>query len=211
MKLSKLLYLSIKDVVYNNDSSFTYENFMEGSFDNDIELSLQINNCFSPLNAAISRLLDLDRIPYRYEKINGVSADLTEFAYPVKEIVGVHNGKEAVGFKQFGNEIVLLWSTKAFVEYKEDIKQFSKEDLVPLEYEEDGSYQDKNIELKDYGIAESMASYICEYVKGKLLEPIAPEMANLHISTAENYFMNIMPNRKNSLQSAVQHKYNIGD
>jgi len=211
MLLSKLVYLSIKNVIYNNDSSFTYGNFMNGSFDNDIELSLQINNAFSPLNEAIARLSDLDRIPFRYEPVYTKEVDLETFLHPVKDIIGVFNFK-AVPFKQIGNTLVLLEGDKGLVEYKENIKTFSKDDLVPLVYDEDdGSYEDKNIDLKVYGISESACAYIIEYVKGKLLEPIAPEMANFHISTAENYFMNLMPNRKSSQQSAVQPKFVIGE
>ena len=107
MYLSKLVYLAIKNVLYQSDSSFTYENFMNGSFDNDIDKSMQINNAFTPLNEAISRLSDLERIPYRYERFSNdkIQINLDSFSKPVKEIIGVYQNGNAIQFKQFGNSL----------------------------------------------------------------------------------------------------------
>lgn len=214
MLLSKLVYLSIKNVIYQNESDFTYLSFMQGNFDNDIELSMQIVNAFSPLNEAISRLSDLDRIPYRVENkshVRGVLS-LSSLSHPVKEIIGINNGREAVAFKILGDDIILRdypSVDNVYIEYKEDIKTFSEDDLVDLEEDEYGHVIDHNIDLKDYGLNESMCNYIIEYVKGKLLEPIAPELANLHITTAETYFSNLNPNKPETIQTVVQPKFRM--
>lgn len=64
MKLSKLTYLCVKNAVYYDDNSFTYETFLLGRYDNDPDYSTNIHNVFSPLNLAISRLNDMDKLPF---------------------------------------------------------------------------------------------------------------------------------------------------
>jgi len=216
MLLSKLVYLSIKNVIYQNDGTFTYESFMNGNFDNDIDLSMQINNAFSPLNEAIARLNDLNRIPYRFEKktpsIYG-EIETGEFSHDVKEIIGVMQNNEAIAFKQLGSTLYLEKfdsSKEAIIEYKEDIKFFTSEDLVELDYDELGGYEDHNIDLKQFGLSDSMCNYIIEYVKGKLLEPIAPELANLHITTAEQYFAALNQVKRATIQTIISKKYSAG-
>jgi len=216
MLLSKLVYLSIKNVIYQNDGTFTYESFMNGNFDNDIDLSMQINNAFSPLNEAIARLNDLNRIPYRFEKktpsIYG-EIETGEFSHDVKEIIGVMQNNEAIAFKQLGSTLYLEKfdsSKEAIIEYKEDIKFFTSEDLVELDYDELGGYEDHNIDLKEYGLNDSMCNYIIEFVKGKLLEPIAPELANLHITTAEQYFASLNQVKRATIQTIISKKYSAG-
>jgi len=204
MLLSKLVYLSIKNVLYQNDGSFVEENFLNGSFDNDIDLSMQIHNVFSPLNEAIARLSDLNRIPYRFERIKPSiygEIELSNFVHPVKEVMGVSQGGHATAFKKLGSTLYLEWfnsDEEAVVEYSEDIKTFSYEDL------------EENEDMKNYGISDAMCNYIIEFVKGKLLEPIAPELANLHITTAESYFQAINPVKKATIQSVVHKKFEIG-
>ena len=56
MLLSKLVYLSVKNVLYLADSSFTYEAFLEGDFNNDSDYATNINNVFSPLNQALAQI-----------------------------------------------------------------------------------------------------------------------------------------------------------
>ena len=212
MLLSKLVYLSIKNVLYQNDYSFTYENFMNGSFDDDIDLSMQINNVFSPLNEAIARLSDLDRIPYRFARIRPSQygeVELSGLTHEVKEVMGVMQNGHAIAFKKLGTTLYLEWfdtSKDATIEYSEDIPSFSKDDLVELEE----GQPDGNIDLKIYGISEGMCNYIIEFVKGKLLEPLAPELANLHITTAESYFQTLNPVKKATIQTVVHKKFEVG-
>ena len=217
MLLSKLVFLAIKNVIYQSEDSFTYESFMKGDFDDDTDFKMQIVNAFTPLNEAISRLSDLERIPYRCEDIiieNGNSINLTNFGHKVKEIIGANDGSRAYSFRIFGDILCFekcFRNKHLFIEYKEDIPVFSESDLVELVEDEYGHITDNNIDLSTYGLSESVCNYIIEYVKGRLLEPIAPELANLHITTAETYFTNINPNKVATVQGVVQRKYNIGD
>ena len=62
MKLSELVYECVKNVKYLDDPNFTYESFMLGDYDNDMDYSNSINNVFTPLNTAIHRLSDRRKI-----------------------------------------------------------------------------------------------------------------------------------------------------
>ena len=70
MLLSKLVYLAIKNITYFDDMAFTYEAFLQGKYNQDSDYATNINNIFTPINEAISRLSDLERIPYRVESVN---------------------------------------------------------------------------------------------------------------------------------------------
>ena len=72
------------------------------------------------------------------------------------------------------------------------------------------SEEQKNI-LKEYGITDSMCNYIIEYVKGKLFEQENPDVANMHITRAEQYFNNIKPSTSAFSQQVVRTVYGVGD
>ena len=145
MYLSKLAYLAVKNVLYYNDPNFTYDAFKQGDFDNDVDYALNINNAFAPINEAIARLSDLERIPYIVEEVsaNGGIIDLTSIKdedgnHKVKEVIGVGqfgaDGIKPLRYKPFGvNKIVVLdpinGGKKLYLEYKEDIPSFSFESI----------------------------------------------------------------------------------
>lgn len=223
MLLSKLVFLSVKNVIYLDDTSFNYEGFINGDFDNDVDYATNINNVFSPLNEAIGRLSDLERIPYIVEEVlvePDLTIDLSKCERKVRRVinvaqVGVDGSYRKLGHVMFGKGKVRITShfstffNKIFIEYKENIPSFSRMDIVPLE--EDGIV-DNNIDLfEEYGIDEQMSNYIMEYVQGKLLEPLAPELANMHITRAEAYFNNIGTVQSSFPQASTEHKYRIGE
>lgn len=230
MLLSKLVYLSVKNVLYYSDSSFTYDAFLEGNFDSDPDYATNINNVFLPLNEALARLNDLNRIPYKIQEIEFDSdeeeynVDLTteildddENTVNVKEVVDVGVFVDGIAlripFIPFGlNKIHIEAScTPIYVEYKEDIPMFSIDDLVERETDDDGNVVDDNIDLRvKYGITEAMSNYIIEYIQGKLLEPIAPELANMHLTRAETYFSNFPTVDATFRQKSVARKFKIG-
>ena len=219
MLLSKLVFLSVKNVIYLDDTSFNYEGFINGDFDNDIDYATNINNVFSPLNEAISRLSDLDKIPYIVDQvpIENCVINLDDCSRKVKKViniaqVGSDGSYKKLGHVMFGRNgvrVVSPYSTinTFYVEYKEKIPAFSEEDIVPIV---DG--QDNNIDLNaEYGIDDAMSNYIMEYVQGKLLEPLAPELANMHITRAEAYFNNIVSAQTSFPQQMVDREYRIGE
>lgn len=229
MKLSKLIYLAVKNVIYFDDMSFTYEAFLQGSFDEDPDYSINIQNAFSPLNEALSRLSDLERIPYRVETleniVNGI-ADLSNLSHKVKEVISVAqtsgNRTLKIVNRPFGVDKVMLASPynrrfPVYIEYKEDLPVFSRDDFEYYTLNDEGlpellpADQIRDIELNDYGISNSMCNYLMEYMAGRLNEPTAAELANMHITRAEQYFNNIAPVHSAFAQEAVQSCYKIGE
>ena len=223
MLLSKLVFLCVKNVIYLNDTSFNYYGFVKGDFNNDIDYDININNVFSPLNEAISRLSDLERIPYVVEQVQtGKIIDLSTLTREVKEVINVAQVHSDGSYHKlhhvmFGRDKVRIVSPinchdPIYVEYKENIKEFDKTDIVPIVEDPLEGDLDLNIDLyKEYGINNTIANYIIEYVQGKLLEPIAPELANMHITRAEAYFANIAVAKTSFPQLVNATKYVIGE
>ena len=238
MYLSKLVYLCVKNVLYYNDPSFDYNSFLLGTFDPDPDYDTNINNVFTPVNEAIARLNDLERIPYKVERVkfldntrtidlNNVlnTSDATQKkALNVKEVRGVGqliNGVPyPLAFKHVGTTVLVLENLKnsafpVYIEYKEDIPQFDRDDIPEKDPSTDELYEPtdelySDVELKqEYGISDSMCNYIIEYVKGSLLEPIEPTLANLHITRAESYFSNTKPVSGLFQQRIIRQVYRI--
>ena len=215
MKLSKLVYQCIKNVVYSDDTSFSYAEFLKGTFNNSADYATNINNVFAPLNEAIARLSDLERIPYRVEACNVVDniIDLNYCIYPVKEVISVAQ-RVYVRFikldhKPFGLDKVYVNDCPpygyTYIEYKEDIPMFDETYYSYAANDEDV------VDLKNYGITDSMCNYIIEYVMGKLYEPISAEVANMHITRAEQYFVNIKPTTSAFAQQTVKTVFMVGE
>lgn len=234
MKLSKLVFLCVKNVLYLNDSSFNYDSFLLGDFDPDPDYDTNINNVFTPLNEAIARLSDLERIPYKVVEVKFKSPKVIDAndidgngtSINVKETCGVGqlvmNQAVVLAHKQVGSNVLLLdnlldRSKPVYLEYKEDIPCFDRS-YIPaknpltgdLDYDDNGD-PTPDVELKDYQISDSMCNYIIEYVQGKLQEPIEPNIANMHVTRAEAYFSNIRTVRPLLIQSVISTKYKIGE
>lgn len=227
MLLSKLVYLCVKNVLYFADSSFTYEAFLEGDFNNDSDYAININNVFSPLNQALARLNDLERIPYKTDIIAHTNIvndvlDFSKLSASVSDIINIaqqyKGGYRNLAFRQLGIDKVfiadyIIESTAhpVLIEYKQELPYFSMADIKVVE-QINGIVVDSNIDLKStYGISETAANYVMEYVQGRLLEPIAPDLANMHISRAEQYFAGLKANASMFNQDQVENKYKIGE
>lgn len=226
MLLSKLVYLCVKNVLYLADSSFTYEAFLEGDFNNDSDYATNINNVFSPLNQALARLNDLERIPYKvdvisYRDIVNNVLDYSKLSASVSDVINVVQEYEGeyrnLAFRQFGSNKILITDYfkesseyPILVEYKQELPYFGISDIKEVELV-NAVFVDDNIDLKaTYGISESASNYVMEYVQGRLLEPIAPDLANMHISRAEQYFAGLKANTSMFHQDQVENIYKIG-
>lgn len=221
MKLSELVFEIVKNVKYLEESSFNYEAFIRGEFDQDPDYANSINNAFAPLNEAIHRLSDLNKIKFKIEEIqstpdkNGL-IDISSLTYDIKKIVNVfslNSGEYThIEFREFGKDKLLLFNASNFnnfyIEYIQDIKHFSKLDIYFIE-DSNSTLDKRDVELKEIGINETMCSYIIEYCQGKLLEPIAPELANLHLTRAEQYFNDLDTQQTSFCQKNVTKKYRI--
>ena len=220
MKLSKLAYLCIKNVVYFDDSSFTYEEFLKGTFKDSPDYSVNINNVYTPLNEAIARLSDLERIPYRVEEctITDGVIDLNQCEKLVKEVVSVaqpsYGGFNKLTHRPFGLGKVYVTDyspySDTYIEYKEDIPTFDNSNIPYVTYSEEIIYEN-DVELRTIGISDSMCNYIIEYVVGRLYEPINADISNMHITRAEQYFANIKPTTSAFAQRVVRTVYGVGE
>lgn len=220
MQLSKLVYEVVKNVKYLEDTGFTYEAFVRGEYDNDLDYKNSINNAFSPINEAIHRLSDRNKIKHKIELIgkankNGI-IDLGTLAYDINKIINVFsllNGNYVhVEFREFGKDKLLVTSNsdnELYLEYIQDICHFSKDDIYFFT-DNNNIIENKDVDLKkDYGITETMCSYIIEYAAGRLLEPIAPELANMHITRSEQYFDDLEEQQTPFSQNKITTKYRI--
>ena len=198
MKLSRLVYLAVKNVVYLDNQGFTYEAFISGAYDDDIDYSTSINNVFIPLNKAIHRLSDRGKLPtYSHElpKQSTGDYDLKNIKNDINEIKNVYYfdpyyGYERVDFRTVGaDKLVVLKPSnkKLYIEYVKDIPHFDRDSF---NYDENGN-EVVDVNLKDYGITDTMCSYIIEYVKGNLLELIDPSLAMVYLNRAEEYMADL--------------------
>jgi hypothetical protein len=215
MLLDKLAYLAIKSVYKLDDDSFTLTSLLTKDAKANSDYSVQVNNVFIPLNEAIQRLSNLDKIPWKVEDVGVVSLDsasikLSILSKKCDRIVSVYqllNNRyvETISWKLLGDSILLFgdWdpSLDVYVQYRQQIPYFSESDLVALA--DDGT--DSNIDLSEvYGISENMCAYIIEYITGSLMEQDSPSLANLHLSRAEQYFANLDSMNTEVIQSKVE-------
>lgn len=221
MLLSKLVYLCVKNAIYYDDASFTYEQFLQGRYDGDPDYATNINNAFGPINEAIMRLGDLERIPHRLAQVQLTNGTFSKSSMKIRSIVAVATMVEGkpypLNFYDLGNLVSVPEAGNGYVlcEYKEDIPNF---DSSSYEYEyvpnSAGGYSlstSRDVDLSAYGITEAMCSAIVEYAKGNLNEQVAAELANMHLTRAEQYFANIEPAKSVLKQERVRRVNRIGE
>ena len=206
MYLSQLVYECIKYGVYQDDTKFTYQAFVDGEYNDVVDFKNQINNVWFPLNEAIHRLSVKDKIPNRVVLLN-VEDNIGKLEGELINIRNIRNvfqvnsdGYKKVGHRRVGNMIILYnfdSGKEVYAEYRVDIPNFN-------------NFEDNDYELKDtYGISETACSFIIEYVKSGLLEQVAPEIAYQHRSIAEQYFNDLETYNNGFEQQIVQPKYKI--
>lgn len=202
MLLSMLAYLGVKSSLLSGDDSFTYASFLNKESKANTDYRAQISGVFIPLNEYIQRLANLDKLPMKTDCIGLVSG--YEFALaglscePMK-IVSLFQLDEGsyrnLEFREIGKKIRILGSydetADVYIQYSENIPYFTESDLVDLS-ESDGTVTDGNIDLyAEYGITNEMCAYCIEFIQGKLMETMAPEIANAHVLHAESYLNNV--------------------
>ena len=232
MKLSELVFRTVKNAIYLDDVSFTYDSFKSDfdTFNDSAEYGNYIQNAMLGINEAIARLNDLNRIPFRIsdklevsdnqvtlpEYITITNTNANKNVY-IKEIIAVarvtKGGIIPINFRQLSRTQIYVFVGKADdiqVEFKLDIPHFSNNDFRYEEDEVDNTLTEiKDIELYSFGISDSMCNYIMEYASAKLTEDVNASVSNLHINRAEQYFINIAPCKSAFAQSVVIPKYRI--
>ena len=219
IKLSELVYEIVKNVKYLDDPGFTYESFIAGEYDNDIDYSNSINNVFTPLNTAIHRLSDRNKLKNKVVILSPVEKgfiDISAISSDIKTIKNIfyftNKGEYTkVSHREFGRDKLLINNgnplTVYYMEYIQDIPRFKRKDFYYRKIEGTEEVESMDIDLKYYGINNTMVDYIVEYCKGMLFENIAPEIANLHLTRAEQYFDDLDNQQTLFSQKAVQSKY----
>lgn len=254
MRLSELVFLSVKNVNYFDDDSMTYNEFMQtylkGS-DNYTDYSVAISNVFTPLNEAIARLSDLEKIPYKVvevaqDKLENMLLNIKNLGVNIKEVISVARSDtyEKLPFAPYGVDKIRLLRPHARVgalgiyianddygqityfgnaslplilEYKEEIPTFDKTFIDYVDADEDNEFDSedelelnpKDKDMSEYGINGTMCQYIIEYCQGKLEEQIAPDLALMHLTRAEQYFNNLSTVKSAFVQQVVHKKYTI--
>ncbi len=215
MKLSELTFQVVKNVKYLEDAGFNYNSFIEQEFDGDQDYANSINNAMTPINEAIHRLSDRNKIAFKIIGVGEPQDYIVNFNnYCVENDIHIkkikcvfyrHKGTfKAISFRENGkNEVFIenLYKAPLFIQFIEDIPYFKLSDIYNTE---------SDIDLSTKGISETMCDYIIEYAQGKLQEPIAPELANMHVTRAEQYFDDLEEQQTMFSQSVVHNKYGIG-
>lgn len=215
MKLSEITYQVVKNVKYLEDVGFTYEAFVAREYDGDQDYTQSIVNAMAPINEAIHRLSDRNKIAFKIVGLGTptnalVSLGTVKNIKKIKSIFYMDKDYETVGFREYGKSMVFIervLNKPLFMQYVEDIPPFKMSDI----YEESPQNNDYHydIELSDIGITETMCSYIVEYAQGKLQEPIAPELANMHVTRAEQYFDDLDEQQVMFSQKVITSKFRI--
>ncbi len=214
MTLSELAYHVVKNVKYYEDPGFTLASFRAGDFDADPDYANSINNALAPINEAIHRLSDRNKLQCRVATLGEQLALLADIS-SVPMVKRVRNaffmtaaGYERVGFRELNRGQLLLDSLKSgtfCIEYWVDVPNLQKQWSDNL-----GNYIAANDpDLSQFGVNETMCGYVVEYAQGKLLEPIAPELANMHVTRAEQYFDDLEEPSTPFNQPVVERKFGI--
>lgn len=221
MKLSKLAYNVVKNVKYLDDFGFTYEAFKAGEYDGDQDYANSINNAFAPINEAIHRLSDRDKIDFAFQCdlpiIDGSFVDLSAITKKIKKIkcaFAISDGDyRTLAFRELGSKKLFIMTPlrkneRIGIQFSEDIPAFERSDFSYFA-DETGAVTETDVELFDYGISETASDYIIEYAQGKLQEQIAPELANMHLTRAEQYFDDLETYQTAFYQQNVERKFEI--
>jgi len=221
MLLSQLVFQAVKNVKYIDDIEFNIDDFRKGTYDPDLDYRNSINNVFAPLNEAIHRLSDRNKIQ---NKTTCLGMGVQLYDLPINQETHTLDVKKVVNafvmddnmnylrlpFRQLGRDKIIisignLTTFPVWIEYQQDIPHF---DYTSYSYHKNKAV---DVELKDYGITDTACSYIIEYVQGKLNETIAPELANMHITRAEQYFEDLEEQQTSFDQQVVYNTYGIED
>lgn len=210
MKLSRLVFECVKDSINIPNRDFNEYSFLNGDFNSDKDYVNQISGVFDALNLALSRLYNSNKIPL-FTKIIKVESNPLEFSDGEVINIAYLSGRsfQRIEFRTLNNMIQILdnyFPSKIIIEYKKKIPHFTESDIksVKLNDENNLIIEDDNIELEDFGITNVMCSYIKSFVKGQLLEYIAPDLANLHNNRAEQYFQDLKQIGTNFYQNKVK-------
>lgn len=221
MNLSELVYQCVKNVKYLEDDGFTRETFLNGDYDNDTDYANSINNVFTPLNEAVQRLSDLNKIRFVVREStlgdNGEVSLASFFEENEENDIGViknvaiyeNNNYHTLDYRLINEKLKVISNvkkgTQIYIEYAREIKTFTRSD-VSYSVEEG---EQKDIDLSNqYGITNNMCQYIIEYVKGKLSMIIDPSIAITNVNTAESYFNNLPTYYSQLFQKSVSNTSN---
>lgn len=220
MKLSELVFQVVKNVKYLEDPNFDYKAFLLDleTYQNDQDYANSINNAYTPINEAIHRLSDRNKIAFVCQPLGKQKGGVVRYLiedHPVKKIKAVFymrgNDFVNVPYREMGKGQIFIMCDEEheyYLQYIEDIKNFTANDYR-YEQDEFTPVEIFDKDLSDYGINEDMCSYIIEYASAKLKMTIAPEIANVELNRAEQHFEDLEEHQTMFAQQRVSKKFSI--
>ena len=175
MLLSRLAYEVVKSALKLGNQEFIYESFRQNEFDSDIDYSNEIDNCYSEINQAIHRLSDLKKIPFKVEKFTTNGGAIFDFAttdLKIKSIISIVKLNETTGeyrniaFRSMSSTKVNLLGVSEkpqsfYVEYVEDIPNFSNDDFDYSNFVENGQFRELMDKIKTLTYISININLIC--------------------------------------------------
>lgn len=224
MLLSRLVYNAIKSVKYLDDKNFTYDGFKKGDFDDDVDYSSEINNVYDSLNRVIHELSDAHKIPFKVAKVYKGEDNLVPingYGLSIKTIVNIFYLDKDIGdyvkleHRNVGTEKLFILGEcpdELYIEYIEDIPNFDEDSYKyasSLEEEQDVEFEEYDVDLKNYGINETMCSYIELYVKGALFMDISPDQGVYMQNEAKRQISNLDEYQTTFAQKKIKKVFGI--
>ncbi len=213
MKLANLAYEVVRDAI-KIDGGINFDVFIRGDYDSDRDYSSQISFAFNYINLAFSRLLTskktLLKLTDAVSDDNGyIDFDDGEITAIVSEISPLY---EKVAFHNYQNGVAIekkYVGKTVFIEYRAYIPHFDIESIrhQTLDDDNEETYEEVEIDLKDYGITDEMCSYVKEYAIGGLTEYLSPELSQRHIQMAESYFSALKTRYTEYPQRKIEDKF----
>jgi hypothetical protein len=197
MLLSQLKYHIIKKVLGVSESDFTYKSYLNNNFRDDYRVKELENSVILPINEAIARLNDLQKITNQVFKLTAIDS-VVVLPLDVKEVIAVqnYNGEQYEFIKEGLDKIRLVNAPH--------LERLLVELSIDTFLENDQNEK----ELRTLGITNQMCGYIVDYVVGKIFTEISPNEASGYLSSAESYFSNI-PTAPRLLKPKVKAQYKM--
>ena len=203
-------------------------------FSTNSDLSMQYRKAFPSINLALARLQQYDKLPFFYEKLNVYIdsetgekyADLSDVKY--RSIVNVFrktgDGRWTNYAFTIEEERLVIQGEIPFdkkddegkrcgrveIEYKKRIPIFSPDDIVvdSIDSGSDGiSYNDNNIDLRDYGLDELSYQFVKAYAESEIVTELDPTTGFNRKQIAENYFLDLKTNKPTYTQRNIVRKF----
>lgn len=216
MKLASLAYEIARDSI-EIPSGINKDSFIRGDYDTDRDFKSQISFAFNYINLAFARLISGKKTGIKIAK--KVTSDTGYLEFHDGEILAIVSdmgrGYKRAHFRPFMDGVALepsFASKVVYVEYRPFIPKFDMDSIRKQVLDDDNqlTYEERVVDLEDYGISDEMCAYVKEYAKGGLMEYLSPELSSRHTQMAESYFASLKTQYSNFPQREIENRLNVG-